>query len=184
MRKITCVMNFESTEKRNRKRQMKSTRQIKGVIPKMKKLQQVASSKSMPSVSNNGVSNRLQRKFFAKNSNSLAKSLLGKILCKVVDDSTTTRGEHSKDIEKNVILKARIVETEMYPGVTDPASHSYKGKKTTRNGAMFMDPGVCYVYNIYGMYQCKSNVSGKVFEKIGANIRPLPFQFSVLCKTI
>ena len=101
------------------------------------------------------MSYKLQRNFFAKDRDVLAKSLLGKILCKVIEDSTAASCKNTKDIQKKVLLKARIVETEMYPGVTDPASHSYQGKKTTRNGAMFMDPGVCYVYNIYGMYQCK-----------------------------
>ena len=148
-------MNFESMNERNTKRQIRSTGQNTAVLPKMKKLKHVTISKRMPSVSNNTMSNKLQRNFFAKDSDVLAKSLLGKILCKVIGDSTAARCKNTKDIQKKVLLKARIVETEMYPGVTDPASHSYQGKKTTRNGAMFMDPGVCYVYNIYGMYQCK-----------------------------
>lgn len=147
-------MNFENITKKNTKRRMKSTRQIRTVLPKMKKLETIALSKSMITAPNNCVSKRLQREFFAKKSNVLAKNLLGKILCRVVEDPSATNGEHTKDTKKKLLLKARIVETEMYPGITDPASHSYQGKKTTRNGAMFMDPGVCYVYNIYGMYQC------------------------------
>ena len=95
---------------------------------------------------------RLDRNFFNQTSDALSQKLLGKILCKRETKSSTCISQDS-----NNILKARIVETEMYPGVSDPASHSYQGKKTSRNGAMFMDPGVCYVYNIYGMYQCKYN---------------------------
>ena len=96
---------------------------------------------------------RLERNFFNQTSDALSQKLLGKILCKRETKSSTCISQDS-----NNILKARIVETEMYPGVSDPASHSYQGKKTSRNGAMFMDPGVCYVYNIYGMYQCKYNL--------------------------
>ena len=96
---------------------------------------------------------RLQRNFFAQNCDILAKKLLGKVLCKI--DAAPTDYHCSEISGTNNVLRARIVETEMYPGVTDPASHSFNGKKTSRNGAMFMDPGVSYVYNIYGMYQCK-----------------------------
>lgn len=52
------------------------------------------------------------------------------------------------------VVKGRIVETEMYPGQVDKASHSFNDKKTGRNGAMFMEPGTAYVYLIYGMYFC------------------------------
>ena len=75
-----------------------------------------------------------------------SRGLLGKVLCREADG-----GE---------VLRGRIVETEMYPGQTDKASHSYNEKKTARNGAMFMVPGTAYVYNIYGMYCC-FNISSK-----------------------
>ena len=82
---------------------------------------------------------RLQKEFFNKTCDILAKELLGKVLCRKCGDQ---------------VLKGRIVETEMYPGVTDKASHSFDNKKTKRNGAMFMAPGTAYVYFIYGMYFC------------------------------
>ena len=39
-------------------------------------------------------------------------------------------------------------------GLEDKAAHSYQGKRTERNEAMFMMPGTAYVYNIYGVYCC------------------------------
>ena len=98
---------------------------------------------------------RLSRLFFEQNCDILSKSLLGKVLCRRIIKSETVQGVSEAPIDKDIVLRGRIVETEMYPGVQDPASHSYQGKKTSRNGAMFMSPGVAYVYNIYGMYQCK-----------------------------
>ncbi|KAG5859779.1 metyhlpurine-DNA glycosylase [Encephalitozoon hellem] len=69
----------------------------------------------------------------------LAKKLLGKILCRRV---------------KGKIIKGMIVETEAYIGQEDRACHGYGGRKTERNLAMYMRAGTCYVYRIYGKYEC------------------------------
>ncbi len=77
--------------------------------------------------------------FFEANCEELAKRLLGKILCRRIG----TR-----------VARGRIVETESYLGVTDGASHSFRGRRTERNAAMYMTAGTVYVYPIYGMYEC------------------------------
>ena len=76
----------------------------------------------------------------------LARSLLGKVLCRQVAGQGET-------------LRAVVVEVESYPGSTDGASHSYRGQ-TERNRAMFLRPGTAYVYSIYGLYHC-FNVSSQ-----------------------
>ena len=83
---------------------------------------------------------------FDKPALDLAKYLLGKTLVRIVDGQ---------------ILSGNIVETEAYPGPSDVASHSFRGK-TERNKAMFMAPGTCYVYYIYGRQNC-INISSQEY---------------------
>jgi DNA-3-methyladenine glycosylase len=92
----------------------------------------------------------LDRTFFARNPRRVARELLGKILV--------------RDRE-NVRLAARIVETEAYLGVNDPAAHSAAGK-TARNSVLFGPPGYAYVYFIYGSHYCL-NVSCERDGKAG-----------------
>jgi DNA-3-methyladenine glycosylase len=68
----------------------------------------------------------------------IAKDLLGKILVTKID---------------NLLTSGRIVETEAYVGLSDKASHSYGGKRTARNEAMYGPAGTAYVYICYGMHQ-------------------------------
>jgi DNA-3-methyladenine glycosylase len=75
--------------------------------------------------------------FYRRGTLDVARDLLGKIL--VVQKA----GEG--------LTAARIVETEAYQG-DDPASHSARGE-TPRSSVMFGEPGVAYVYFIYGMYE-------------------------------
>lgn len=82
---------------------------------------------------------RLAKEFFCEPSVELSKKLLGKVFVKKLSNGET--------------LKGRIVETEAYR-MDDPASHSYNGRRTDRNEAMFMGPGHSYVYFTYGMYHC------------------------------
>ena len=88
--------------------------------------------------------NRLERDFFDQPAELLGKCLLGQKIARVIDGT---------------VVRAIIVETEAYLGDVDKASHSYK-RQTSRNKAMFMQPGTAYVYNIYGVYCCL-NISSK-----------------------
>lgn len=90
---------------------------------------------------------RLLSTFFDQPCVQLARDLLGKYLvCIPVEDGRR--------------LSGKIVETEAYVGTEDRASHSYGGKRTARNEAMYMPPGTSYVYNIYGIYTC-INISSR-----------------------
>lgn len=82
---------------------------------------------------------RLKRKFFERDTQTVAKDLLGKYLVRKTD-------------EGNMIGK--IMEVEAYLGPTDKASHCYDYKKTEKTKIMYMKPGTLYVYYIYGTYFC------------------------------
>lgn len=72
----------------------------------------------------------LYNEFFQKDVVTLAKSLIGKVLCRKIDNFT---------------LKVRIIETEAY-SKAEPASHSSLGYSLSR-AAMFMDAGTIYMYH-------------------------------------
>lgn len=83
--------------------------------------------------------------FYRRNTLQVAQSLLGKILV------VRSNPQYEWDHPRAQVTAGRIVETEAYRG-DDPASHSARGE-TPRNSVMFGEPGVAYIYFIYGMYE-------------------------------
>lgn len=78
----------------------------------------------------------LKHGFFARDTDIVARELLGATIVRTVGKKTMT---------------AKIVETEAYFGINDPASHASRGM-TPRNEVMFGAPGHAYVYLNYGVH--------------------------------
>ncbi len=89
----------------------------------------------------------LQESFYQRETITVAKELLGKILVHETKEGITS---------------GRIVETEAYQGPEDQAAHSYGGRKTARNEVMFGQKGRAYVYFIYGLYYCLNVTTGNL----------------------
>ena len=100
---------------------------------------------------------RLTRAFFARDTLSVARDLLGRRLVRVMD------GER---------ISGKIVETEAYVGEDDEASHARPGP-TDRNASMYGPPGHAYVYLIYGMYHCFNVVTQRKGYPAAVLIRAL-----------
>jgi len=118
---------------------------------------------------------KLNRDFFAKDTETVAKELLGKVLCRKKD---------------NKIYRGLIVETEAYTQ-DDPACHAFGGI-SRRCESLFKKPGTAYVYLIYGMHHCVNLVTDKEEYGSGVLIRALePLEYvensngpAKLCKSM
>ncbi len=99
---------------------------------------------------------RLGRDFFARPALQVARDIVGKSLVHVSPEGTTS---------------GVIVEAEAYSGVDDPASHTFGGRRTARNGTLWGPPCHAYVYPIYGMYLCFNIVCSVVGDPQGVFIR-------------
>jgi DNA-3-methyladenine glycosylase len=99
---------------------------------------------------------RVSKEFFARDTLLVAKELLGKVLVREFNGIT---------------LKGRIVETEAYIGSIDKACHAYGGKRTPRVEPLYGEPGIAYVYFIYGMYYCFNIITKEKGSPEGVLIR-------------
>jgi len=89
---------------------------------------------------------------------SMAKRLLGQRFVRIVD------GER---------LAGMIVEVEAYLGREDKAAHTFGGRRTPRNEAMYLPGGHLYVYFTYGMHDCMNVVCGEEGVGVAVLIRAL-----------
>jgi DNA-3-methyladenine glycosylase len=81
---------------------------------------------------------RLERSFYARDTLTVARELLGQRLVRLLDGQR---------------IAGRIIEVEAYIGEEDQACHAASGR-TARNAVMYGPAGHAYVYFIYGMHHC------------------------------
>jgi DNA-3-methyladenine glycosylase len=91
-----------------------------------------------------GAGSVLGQEFFDRDTVTVARQLLGKVLVREVGGSR---------------LWGRLVEVEAYLGPDDLAAHSRGGRRTPRTEVMFGAPGHAYVYFTYGMHWCLNFVT-------------------------
>ena len=64
----------------------------------------------------------------------------------------------------------RLTEVEAYGGIDDPASHAFRGR-SSRNAAMFAEPGRLYVYRHLGLHHCLNIVTAPSGEASAVLLR-------------
>lgn len=88
---------------------------------------------------------RLSKDFYIRDAVTVAKALLGKWLCRRLDNAD--------------VIRLRITETEAYYGEEDTACHAHRGR-TPRTDVMYAEGGCAYIYLCYGMYDMLNVVTG------------------------
>jgi DNA-3-methyladenine glycosylase len=103
------------------------------------------------------MSRPLPRSFYARDTVTVARDLLGLTLARRVRGAT---------------LRGRIVETEAYVGERDLACHARAGR-TRRTEPLYGPPGFAYVYLTYGMHHLLNAVTEAEGEPAAVLIRAL-----------
>lgn len=94
----------------------------------------------------------LPQTFFQRHALDVARDLLGQILLvQIPHPSTPATTNNTRPI------RLKIVETEAYTQ-DDPACHAF-GRTHGRAATLYKQPGLAYVYFIYGMYYCLNVVA-------------------------
>lgn len=88
----------------------------------------------------------------------VAKRLLGQRLVRIMNGQR---------------LAGDIVEVEAYLGAQDKAAHTFGGRRTARNEAMYLPGGHAYVYFTYGMHHCMNVVCGSRDHGVAVLLRAL-----------
>lgn len=84
------------------------------------------------------------RGFYQRDTELVARELLGKLLVRVDTDGAVV---------------VRLTEVEAYLGVDDAAAHTYGGRRTARVRTMWGAAGHAYVYLVYGIHHCLNVVT-------------------------
>ncbi len=92
----------------------------------------------------------LSRSFYQRPTVDVARTLLGKILVRQTGEGR---------------VAVRLIEVEAYLGPSDPACHTFGGRRTARVESMWSVAGHAYVYLIYGVHHCLNVVT--VGEGVG-----------------
>lgn len=86
----------------------------------------------------------LERGFYQRPTETVAIELLGKLLVRRLPEG---------------LAAVRLCEVEAYLGVSDPACHTFGGRRTPRTEVMWGEAGHLYVYFTYGMHFCANVVT-------------------------
>lgn len=102
----------------------------------------------------------LNREFYSRNSDKVAKELLGKLLVRKVRDR---------------FISGFIVETEAYFDKDDPASRAAQNGRTEMTEAMWGEPGTIFVYMVHGhwMFNVVTDEKDKASAVLFRALKPL-----------
>ncbi|HMN12735.1 MAG TPA: DNA-3-methyladenine glycosylase [Bellilinea sp.] len=97
----------------------------------------------------------LPRDWYARDVITVSKELLGQILVRRIDGR---------------ILRCKITETEAYDGDKDLACHARAGR-TPRTAILYGEPGIAYIYFVYGIHWCLNVVCHPLDDPAASLIR-------------